>query len=290
MHRLSMLLLSLFLFIRPDVVSAETVNCVNITSLPATITSQGVYCLKQDLSTGITSGFAIDIQANNVTLDCNGYKIGGLAAGPATTTSGVHAFQINNVTVRNCTIRGFQIGIDLSHNGVEDPIRPIGHVIERNRLDLNTRAGIYISGDASVVRNNSISATGGNTIGELVVAIHTMFNTDVIDNTIDGVSDLSPAPLQVYGVISWYGAGNVVSGNRVRGLHSSAGTNGILTTLSEQRMSVRGNTIVNELGSDSGYGIHCLHPTVIASDNHISGFSAPLSGCAAVSSNNAVSD
>src|SRR5690606_30008425 len=49
-----------------------------IDSLPATISSQGVWCLRGHLSTGISSGDAISINTNNVTIDCNDFKLGGL--------------------------------------------------------------------------------------------------------------------------------------------------------------------------------------------------------------------
>ena len=62
-----------------------------IESLPATISTQGVWCLRRNLATAMTSGNAITITVNNVTIDCNDFKIGGLAAGtpwtPATTLS-----------------------------------------------------------------------------------------------------------------------------------------------------------------------------------------------------------
>jgi len=78
------------------------------------ITSQGVYCLNHDLATAMTSGNAIDIQTNNVTVDCNGYKIGGLAAGPSSVAYGIHADTTRqNITIRNCGIRGFVEGIYL---------------------------------------------------------------------------------------------------------------------------------------------------------------------------------
>ena len=60
-----------------------------IASLPAVITTQGTWCLDADLATGMASGIAIEIRANNVTLDCNGFKVGGLAAGVSTQTYGV---------------------------------------------------------------------------------------------------------------------------------------------------------------------------------------------------------
>jgi len=270
-------LIALFLLVRPDIANAETTHCTNITSLPATISAQGVYCLKQDLSTALAAGEAISILTSNVTIDCNGYKIGGLAAGTSTTAIGIYAFQKNNIVVRNCNIRGFMVGILLSYNAVQDPVRPTGHILESNRIDQSTRAGIWIGGDASVVRNNIISGTGGNPYGENVIGIESHFNTDVIDNTVDEVVDVSETPKQVYGILNWTGKGNVIANNRIRGLSSTAGTNGIFTTYDSSRGSVRGNSVVNESGS--GYGIQCISETVIASDNHVNGFDTAVSGC-----------
>ena len=57
-------------------------NCTGfIDSLPATVSTQGTWCLRANLSTAMASGDAIAVAANNVTLDCNDFKIGGLAAG-----------------------------------------------------------------------------------------------------------------------------------------------------------------------------------------------------------------
>ena len=83
---------------------AETTQCTPVTGLPAVITVQGIYCLTGDLSTAITSGNAIEIATNNVILDLNGYKIGGLAAGPGTMANGIMAFGRQNVTIKNGTM------------------------------------------------------------------------------------------------------------------------------------------------------------------------------------------
>ena len=45
-----------------------------IDSLPATITTQGTWCLRGDLATSVTSGNAITIATNNVTIDCMGNR------------------------------------------------------------------------------------------------------------------------------------------------------------------------------------------------------------------------
>jgi hypothetical protein len=84
-------------------VRAETPECTVITSLPYTISTQGIYCLKGNLATNMTSGNAIEIGTNNVVIDLNGYKIGGLAAGSGTSTYGIYANGRKNITIRNGT-------------------------------------------------------------------------------------------------------------------------------------------------------------------------------------------
>src|SRR5688500_7900792 len=67
-------------------------NCTGfIDSLPAVITKQGTWCMRKDLSTAIDTGNAITVATNNVTIDCNDFKIGGLAAGVDTLAHGIVA-------------------------------------------------------------------------------------------------------------------------------------------------------------------------------------------------------
>ncbi len=138
---------------------AETVNCTPITSLPAVITVQGIHCFTGNLNTAMTSGNAIDIQTNNVVLDLNGFKLGGLAAGPATLANGIHALDRQNITIKNGTVRGFFWGIALD---VDDGASQ-GHVVEDIRADQNTNVGILALGSGIIVRNNQVVATGGTT-------------------------------------------------------------------------------------------------------------------------------
>jgi copper-binding protein NosD len=138
---------------------AETVNCTAILTLPAVITAQDVYCFTGDLSTAMTSGIAIDIQTNNVVLDLNGFKLGGLAAGKGTNAVGIYAVDRQNLTIKNGTIRGFVDGIILEDSGASQ-----GHVVEDIRADQNTFIGIVVQGSGNIVRNNQVVATGGTTL------------------------------------------------------------------------------------------------------------------------------
>src|SRR4249919_2976114 len=76
-------------------------NCTGfITSLPAVISTQGTWCLKQDLSIAV-SGIAITLNANNVTINCNDFKLTGMNQ-----ATGIYGMKRFNNTVRHCDIRG----------------------------------------------------------------------------------------------------------------------------------------------------------------------------------------
>ena len=190
---------------------AETVHCTAITTLPAVITVQGVYCFTGDLATAITSGNAIEIQTNNVVLDLNSFKLGGLAAGPGTTAVGIRANNRQNLTIKNGTIRGFLRGILLTDSGASQ-----GHVVEDIRADQNTFQGIQVQGAGTIVRNNQVVATGGTTLAASVFGIVVVgtgprvLNNDVIDTVAQGTGT-------AWGILLSSVTGGLVVNNRITG-------------------------------------------------------------------------
>lgn len=196
---------------------AETVDCTAITALPAVITVQGVYCFTGSLSTAMTSGNAITIQAHNVVLDLNGFKLGGLAAGLDTSAIGIRAINRQNITIKNGTIRGFLFAIALEDNNTGVPQG--GHVVEDIRADQNTLGGIVLGGSGNIVRNNQIVATGGTTnFGANVEAygIHIsgsgprVLNNDVINTVAQGTGT-------AWGMQFPVATGALVVNNRITG-------------------------------------------------------------------------
>jgi parallel beta-helix repeat protein len=179
-----------------------------IESLPATISSPGTWCLRRDLSTALSSGPAITVAANNVTLDCNDFKLGGLPAGMATRATGIFADARSNTTVRNCAIRGFYMGMRLSGSG---------HLVEDNRFDGNTYRGIWALGNGGTIRRNRILDTGGATGTTSAIALETQGAVDIIDNTITGVAASDEYTSTFARAVRAIQAdGSVIAGNRIR--------------------------------------------------------------------------
>ncbi len=187
---------------------AETMDCTPITSLPKIITVQGIYCLTGNLSTTMTTGHAIEIQTNNVTIDLNGWKLGGLNAGTATQTNGIYAYDRKNITIRNGTVRGFYRGVYL------DGANAQGNLIEDIRAEQNRFAGIDTHGRGDIIRRNQVVDTGGSSYTFAAVGVYvTGDGARVIDNDIVGVIGSGGVPAK--GIDQRTGTGAVIEYNRI---------------------------------------------------------------------------
>jgi hypothetical protein len=249
-------------------------NCAGfITSIPVVISTPGTWCLKQDLATAIITGKAIDIQADNVTIDCNDFKLGGLAAGAGTATYGIYANNRINATVRHCNIRGFYFGVEFTGVGGS------GHTVEDSRFDGNTYIPMLVQGDGSVVRRNRVFDSGESTIANYAYGIYTQGAVDVLDNTVSGVTARIGGNGGAVGIQTETAASRRIIGNAVRGL-AKDGTGpafGIYNSASD-RLTVRDNDLVgdNDVASE---GIRCNNSSGRAMDNTISGFGGAIIIC-----------
>lgn len=217
---------------------AETTECTVITSVPVVVAAQGVYCLKGNVSTSSGSGYAIEITANNVTIDLNGWKVGGLGAGAATLSTGIYS-TANNVTIRNGIVRGFRIGVQLGGRGAR---------IEDVLLDKNTYRAINALGEGAVVRRNQIVSTGGST-----------------------------ANVDAFGIVVT-DSGSLIEDNLVSGLNATADGDewAIYLGAAADYSTVRGNMLSDDLpppGAGVAIGIRMGNPVHVAVvDNTITHF------------------
>ena len=240
-------------------------NCTGfIDSLPATISTQGVWCLRKHVSMNLSTGTAISIAVNNVTIDCNDFKIGGLAAGVDTQAYGIVATARLNTTVRRCGVRGFNRGIWLDGSG---------HLVEENRLDANTFAGIVVSGEGNRIVGNRVMDTGGNPVLAVAYGIHA--SGDVVDNAVDFVAPEGENATP-YGIVATE-AGAEVSGNRVRGLIAKGTGKPTGLQASGVAQVVAGNRVSGTPGN--GTGILASGASSFCKDNVVFGFATGYSSC-----------
>ena len=225
---------------------AETIDCTAITSLPYTISSSGIYCLTGNLSTSMTLGNAITINTNNVTIDLNGWRLGGLAAGTGTQTNGIYARDRKNITIQNGTLRGFSRGIFFS-GSIPFTISQ-GNIVQNVRLEQNTYMGIQADGRGTILRSNQIVDTGGTTNSGLVIGILVYGpGARIIDNDVIGVN----ATVDAFGIQAVSAPGTVLEHNRVDDISGDTGQIRGIVIVSSEGVLVAHNFITNA----GAYGI-----------------------------------
>ncbi|HEY0661010.1 MAG TPA: right-handed parallel beta-helix repeat-containing protein [Lysobacter sp.] len=245
-------------------------NCTGfIDTLPASISTQGTWCLRRHLYTSMTSGAAITLLTDNVTLDCNDFRLSGFGAGAATDASGVEAGPVRrNATIRHCRIQGFRHGVQLEG---------AGHRVEDNRFDGNTDFGVRTTGEDHEIRRNVVNDTGGRPGNTAAWGIFVSGGANVLDNTVQGISPAGnmAGDRQPRGI---YVNNGLAAGNRVSGL-VHAGTGAALGIWVFDAIA-RDNVLLPPTGV--GWGVYgSSESTSICQDNTIKGYAVAHSYCQA---------
>ncbi|NVN91043.1 MAG: right-handed parallel beta-helix repeat-containing protein [Desulfuromonadales bacterium] len=187
---------------------AGNVTSGDTAGFPVTISQSGSYRLTGNLTVPNTSVHAIQITADNVSVDLNGFSIIGqtvcsgtpLECVPTASGYGIDSLR-NNISVANGVIRGMGMGLWL----VGDTL-----VVENVRVLSNSMGGIYLGYNAIV--NRSVSRNnGGNGIN--------VFNGTVNGNTSSG-NGKDGISVSVKGATV---TNNFVSDNEENGIHMTRG-------------------------------------------------------------------
>lgn len=247
-----------------------TDNCTGfITAIPATIATQGVWCLSADLSMSQANWHAIEVEAPNVTVDCNGHRLVS-TAGAANFSIAVRSMENVNTTVRDCSIHDFAMGVAIGGGG--------GHLVEDNHFrGIRATAVSVTTGSNNLVRRNRIENTGGSQSISTTGVIRA--NADIVDNTINGLAPQT-GNSALTGIVV-LGPDLEVSRNAVRGFTVAAGLYAIGIQSAHPRTTVADNTIVYPTSSsNSGISMGgAAASSSICVGNRVTGFLNPLVGC-----------
>jgi hypothetical protein len=233
-----------------------------IDALPASIATQGTWCLRRHLYTSQASGPAVSVLADNVTIDCNDHRLSGLGAGVATEAVGINTgASRSGANVRHCRVQGFKYGVALHGRN---------HLVERNRFEGNTYTGIQVSGSGFIIRDNLVADTGGRPAAGVALAIDAGEGR-IVGNMVSGVSPEANGTGDRFatGIVFTQG---VAQGNRVSGL-VPGGSLGIATGIRMLGAATARDNYVTQATGTHGYGIRGGGATVsICRDNDIQGF------------------
>ncbi len=257
-------------------VHAETTLCTEITALPFTITTQGVYCLKKNLNVNLSAdgSAAITINAGNVMIDFNGFRVNNQAPLATNQANGVYAQNRKNITLRNGFIRGFYRGVYLEENATDGSS---SHLVEGIKIADSGTSGIRIDGDQSVIRDNRVLATGGGPFTRAFGIVLQYADDGLIaGNIVAGVLETNFN----YGVYVLSSNRVKVTGNEISGVDGGTADRAIGLSIGDHAIIAR-NRLLNDPATGTGGIVEVVgSDNVSCLDNEIGGFTAtPLAGC-----------
>lgn len=264
---------------------AQPAACQALTSLPATISAPGNYCLTGNHTTAITSGNLITIAANDVTLDCQDHTLRSTATNNNASSSAVYALDRNNLMIKNCRIiGGFTNGINVRQN-LTVPNKSYYTVIMRNFVAGPFWQGIVAYGSGIEVRENRVYDIGGQ-LNNYAIGIRvggssaSAYRFQMVEgNLVAGTN--SPNKL-AYGIFSDRSIGAIFHDNVITGTTASSATQ---FSYGIRIADGAGNTITENYVHDAGpaysnaYGIHGPEGMGVCYDNQIWSSLATTTGC-----------
>jgi len=249
------------------------IDCTPITSLPATITTQGIYCLNRNLRTFMNNGgYAIEIQANNVTIDLNGFFLGGLGIGNS--GYGIYALNRKNITLRNGRIWGFIYGVFLRDSSIGDRSHG-GHLLEDLRFERNTNTGLHVEGPGNLIRGNQVIDTGGYSSSAFGISADGP-GTHIVDNEVDNTFSSTGAAYGIY----FSATPAIIQGNRITETTSTGGGDayGIYGIPTNIGVIYEANIISNTITIGRG-GIFANGERSLCGNNRVRGFTTGIFYC-----------
>lgn len=240
-----------------------------ITPATAHVTTQGTWCLRQDLPLQNPRQPMVMVAANNVTIDCKGFRMGAVDGG-GSASDGIQGHALQNVVVRNCQVIGINAGIVLSGDGIvveDNVVRGSGYV------GIQVSRGFQMVGVGNVVRRNQVFDTRGSPdAGDAGIGIQA--HAHVLDNVVSGIPGTAN-----YRGISASGAGSEVRGNRISGIGASAQAGFTGIEVSAPHIKVIGNHLVS-MPAATRFGIRAVGAgSALCGDNTVAGFSTPFANC-----------
>ncbi|MFH1630803.1 MAG: NosD domain-containing protein, partial [Candidatus Aenigmatarchaeota archaeon] len=203
-----------------------------------------------------SAGTCFTIGANDIVLDCAGYKISG-----DTTDNGITLGSYNNVTIKNCVVTGFSIGMDV--NGVTN-------ITVLNNTVYNNSYGIGSSGSPV-----NINITGNRFYNNTIHAIllpggsgHSFTNNFIYNNTQGGIVLMSQ-PNNItnnnltsnqYGLVLIMSDNNTITGNIINN-NSDFGF-GVMIT------SDYNNITDNIVANNTNYGLILTNNVVVSNTSN----------------------
>lgn len=241
----------------------DSLGNVAITSLPYTISEEGCYYLESSLNYDSSTGAAILIQADNVVLDMQGFKIENPSTLSITRANAIEAHGRSNISIKNGIIRGFWRGIYLT--GPSSSYDTHGEHVIDNLGIAQVPYAIEMRGHGNIIRNNHLSYTESSSSGSVYAMNLWGPHTRVINNDIIETVDPPDNYINI-GIYLRHADNSVVENNRItRKQNGSVTTYGVYCTITDNIILID-NRVVNYK-----YGFYLSRQSNVYARNYVVG-------------------
>jgi len=151
-----------------DNITIDPVSCSSTISRSYTLDSDLLGC----------NGTGITITGNDVVLDCDGFSITGNG-----TSSGIYAYDIDNLTIKNCNLGSFINGIRVSYGS--------NHTYHNNAI-YNTTYGVYVTGSSSSFNNYTQNTIYNTTYSMYNYGYNSTYYNNTVYNGTYGIYLINP--------------------------------------------------------------------------------------------------
>jgi parallel beta-helix repeat protein len=168
-------------------VDEGNVCCINQINLVSGYSNSNIVCsgnsciVQKDLIFCNTSQYGINIMADNLALDCNGYSIDGTGTMiGGSSIGGIYAENRKNITVKNCKVNNFRNGIYFwVQNG-----QLINNIVNKNTVaKQNFYSGIQLTTSSNMTVINCNVEIASPEDGKRAISIASSSNITIINST-----------------------------------------------------------------------------------------------------------
>lgn len=256
-------------------------ECIEIASVPYTISAPGNYCLTANQDVDITSGASITIASIEVNLDCRGYTLYNFSTALNGSSSAIYLANRHDVTIRNCRIfGGYTHGIHVTQdNAVANKNYAI--TIADNVVTECAWHGIRAWGTDIEIRDNRVHNIGGQdnatAIGIRVGGATPGNKFHMVTGNI--VSNTRSLASNAYGIFSDNSVAGLFTGNRIvrtRADNPAYRSYGIRIATGRDNRLTDNHSVGT--GATNDTGIATMSATDACYDNHLRS-PQPTTGC-----------
>lgn len=250
---------------------AAAEHCTPITSVPVTLSEPGAYCAVGHLSFPASSGAAVTIAADFVTLDLQGYTIEGTAGSNTTATGIASGTGRRGLQVRNGTLSGFLYAVRAEPPNDGASVR---HVLF---LD-NWYIGPSLEGAGVEISDSRVLRTGGSTLSGFTRPIGMIARGSgarVTRNTVHAMTmqpGCNTAACEVLALSIDAAPGGLVEQNTFSLVADTPQSYAIWINGLATRLTLKGNVFTGW-----GWGIVCSHGISAYAGNSFMGVTTPTS-------------